>query len=72
MTTTLQQAFDKAAALPKQQQDAFGKFLLEELEFLAAIDEGIAAADNGDVVTVEEARQLIPKWVSESSSRSRG
>jgi predicted transcriptional regulator len=71
MTTTLQQAFDKANALPEQQQDAFGKFLLEELEFLAAIDEGIAAADRGDVVSIEDARQMIPKWVSESSSQNR-
>jgi predicted transcriptional regulator len=71
MTTTLKQAFEKAAGLPEQQQDAFGRFLLEELEFLAAVDEGIAAADRGEVVPVEEVRGMIPKWVSESSSRNR-
>jgi hypothetical protein len=71
MTTTLQRAFDKAAALPERQQDAFGKFLLEELEFLTAIDEGIAAADGGEVMPVEAVRQMIPKWVSESSLRNR-
>ena len=69
MTTILKQAFEKAAALPEQQQDAFGNFLLEELEFLSAIDEGIAAADRGDSMPVEEVRAMIPKWVSESSSR---
>jgi predicted transcriptional regulator len=71
MTTTLQQAFDKAATLPEQQQDAFGEFLLEELEFWAAIDQGIAAADRGEVVTTGEVRQLISKWASESSSPDR-
>jgi predicted transcriptional regulator len=68
MTTTLQQAFEKASALPEQQQDAFGRFLLEELQFMAAIDVGIAAADRGEVMDADEVRRMIPKWVSESSS----
>ena len=71
MTTTLKQAFDKAASLSEEKQEAFGKFLLEELEFLAAIDEGIAAAEQGEVMTIEEVKQLIPKWTSESLSRNR-
>ncbi len=32
MTDLLQQAFDKAAELPKEQQDDFARFLLAELE----------------------------------------
>ena len=70
MTATLKSAFEKAASLTEQQQDAFGQFLLEELEFLAAVDEGIAAADRGEGVPIEDLRGMIPKWVSESSSRN--
>ncbi len=71
MTATLKNAFEKAATLSERQQEAFAQFLLEELEFVAAVDEGIAAADRGEVVPIEEVRGMIPKWVSESSSRNR-
>lgn len=70
MTAILKSAFEKAALLTERQQEAFAQFLLEELEFLAAVDEGIAAADRGEVVPISEARGMIPKWISESSSRN--
>ncbi|MBI5388607.1 MAG: hypothetical protein HZA90_28425 [Verrucomicrobia bacterium] len=71
MTATLEKAFAKAAQLPDAQQETLGRFLLEELEFVAAIQEGVEAADRGDTVPVEEARRRVSQWAFESSSRSR-
>jgi predicted transcriptional regulator len=61
MTTALKRAFDKAAKLPEREQEAFAQFLLEKLEFVAAVQEGVDAADRGEVVPVEEVRKMIPK-----------
>ncbi|MGA3326776.1 MAG: CopG family transcriptional regulator [Terriglobia bacterium] len=36
---------------------------------LAAIDRGIADADAGRAVPLEEVRKLIPQWISKSESR---
>ena len=71
MTTKLKQAFQKAAELPDTEQDAFANFLLEELEFIRGIEQAVDAADNGRVIPLDEARQMIPKWISESSSQKR-
>ena len=38
-------------------------------ETLAAIDRGIADADNGRTVPVEEVRKLIPEWISKFESQ---
>ncbi len=38
---------------------------------LAAIDQGIEAADDGRLVPEDEVRKLPPKWVSEFSALSR-
>jgi predicted transcriptional regulator len=70
MTTALKRAFDKAAELPEREQEAFAHFLLEKLEFVAAVQEGVDAANRGEVVPIEEVRKMIPKWITESSSRS--
>jgi predicted transcriptional regulator len=40
-------------------------------ETLAAIDRGIADADNGRAVPVEEVRKLIPEWISKFESQKR-
>jgi len=71
MTATLEKAFAEAARLPEPKQDAFGKFILEELEFLAACQVGADAIERGDVKPIEEVRAMIPQWISESSSRGR-
>ncbi|SPE52867.1 hypothetical protein SBV1_1600004 [Verrucomicrobia bacterium] len=71
MTTTLKKAFDKAAKLPDVQQEAFARFLLDELEFVAAVQEGVDAADRGDAKPIEAVRKMIPEWISKSSSRTR-
>jgi predicted transcriptional regulator len=71
VTTALKQAFEKAAELPPSEQDAFAQFLLDELEFVSAVEAGIDAADHGEVHSVEEVRKMVPGWISESSSRNR-
>jgi predicted transcriptional regulator len=40
-----------------------------DAETLAAIDRGIADADAGRTVTLNEARKLIPAWISKFESR---
>jgi predicted transcriptional regulator len=36
---------------------------------LAAIDEGLRDAKSGRTIPVEQVRELLPKWISASSSR---
>lgn len=64
MTKMLEKAFEQAAKLPAPDQDVFANFLLEELAFRAAVQEGIEAADRGDVVPLEDVKKMIPKWAS--------
>ena len=64
MTQALEKAFQEAAKLPNEEQDAFAGFLLDELAFRAAVREGIEAADRGDVTPLEEVKKTIPKWAS--------
>ena len=46
--------------------------VIEEVEVdaktLAAIDRGIADADAGRVVPLEEVRKLVPQWISKFES----
>jgi predicted transcriptional regulator len=42
--------------------------ILDEEATLAAIDDGIKAADEGRVVSEEEVRKLIPQWISRFST----
>ena len=37
---------------------------------LVAIDRGIEAADHGRIVSLEEARKMIPTWISKFESQS--
>lgn len=39
-----------------------------DAETLAAIDRGIADADAGRTVSLDEARKLIPEWISKFES----
>jgi predicted transcriptional regulator len=41
----------------------------EDEATLAAIDEGIREAEAGKTVSLEQARKVLPKWTSASSSR---
>jgi predicted transcriptional regulator len=71
MTTNLKRAFEKAAELPEAEQEAFARFLLDELELVAAIQVGVNAADRGETVPIEKVREMIPEWLSRSSSQNR-
>ena len=42
-----------------------------DAETLAAIDRGIRDADEGRTVSIEEARKMIPKWISKFESRQK-
>ena len=46
MTKVLEEAFAKAAALPEAQQDAFGRFLIAEIEAEAEWDGAFASSQN--------------------------
>jgi predicted transcriptional regulator len=41
----------------------------EDEETLACIDEGIRDAEAGRTVPIEDVRKLLPKWITNSSSR---
>jgi predicted transcriptional regulator len=64
MTQILEKAFQEAAKLPGKEQEIFAGFILDELAFRAAVHEGIEAADRGEVVPLEEVKQMIPKWAA--------
>jgi len=42
-----------------------------DAETLAAIDRGLEAADRGETVSLEDARKMIPRWISKFESRPR-
>jgi predicted transcriptional regulator len=42
-----------------------------DAETLAAIDRGIRAANEGQTVSIDEARKMIPKWISKFESQVR-
>lgn len=42
-----------------------------DAETLQSIDRGMEAADEGHTVTLEEARKMIPKWISKFESQPR-
>ena len=43
----------------------------EDEETLAGIDEGLRDAEAGRTVSIEEVRNLLPRWITESSSRKK-
>jgi predicted transcriptional regulator len=64
MTRALEKAFEEAAKLPGEEQDVFASFILEELAFRTAVRQGIEAADQGRVTSLEDVKAMIPKWAS--------
>lgn len=42
-----------------------------DAETTAAIDRGIQAAEEGRTVPIDDARKMIPKWISKFESRLR-
>jgi predicted transcriptional regulator len=59
MAKTKESDFEKDAPVLDEEDEAT----------LAAIDEGIHDAKSGRTVSVEQVRELLPKWISISSSR---
>ena len=55
---------DLVAKLP---EDASMEDIMEKIAFVAGVKEAIAESENGEGVTIEEARQLIKAWASKSS-----
>jgi predicted transcriptional regulator len=51
-------------------QEAATQEVEVDAETAAAIQRGIAAADAGQVVSAEEVRKLIPKWISKFSTQN--
>jgi predicted transcriptional regulator len=43
----------------------------EDEDTLAAIDEGIRDAEAGRTIPIEEVRNRLPQWITESSSRKK-
>lgn len=43
----------------------------ENEETLAAIDEGLRDAESGNTVSSEHIRNLLPKWISDSSTHKK-
>ena len=43
--------------------DASLQDIARELEFTAAVRQGVAELDNGDSVVVEEVEQELPSWI---------
>lgn len=41
---------------------------IQELEFRQAVEQGLASLDRGERVPIEEARKMIPQWISRHSS----
>jgi predicted transcriptional regulator len=41
----------------------------EDEQTLAAVDRGLKAAEEGSLVSAEEARERMRKWLTESSTR---
>jgi len=64
MTQTLEKAFLEASKLPGEDQEVFASFILDQLACRAAVLEGIAAADRGEVVPLEEVKKMISQWAS--------
>lgn len=49
--------------LRRMPDDASLQDIARELEFIAAVREGLAELDNGDNVSIEEVENKLPSWV---------
>lgn len=59
MAKTKESEFERSAPILDEEDEAT----------LAAIDEGLRDTKAGRTVPVEKVRELLPKWISDSSSR---
>ena len=62
MTQLLQQAFERVAALPQEEQDSFARFLLAELE---------SEARWAELFSLPESEELLEKMADEALAAHR-
>jgi predicted transcriptional regulator len=58
------------AETPTDPMVASGEAVEVDAETAAAIERGIRAADQGQVISSDEVRKLVPHWISNFSTRS--
>ena len=66
MTKLLEQAVEEAKTVPENKQDEVAAYLFEEIQrakLLAGIEEGEQALAEGRVVSHEEAKQRMARWL---------
>jgi predicted transcriptional regulator len=66
MTKLLEQAVEEAKTVPESKQDEVASFIFEEVQrakLLAGIEEGERAIAEGRVVSHEEAKHRMAKWL---------
>ena len=66
MTKLLEKAIEEAKTVPESKQDEVAAHLFEEIQrakLLAGIEEGERAVREGRVVSHEEAKQRMAKWL---------
>ena len=56
---------DLVSKLP---EDTSLEAIMEKIAFVAGVNEAIAQADRGEVISVEEARRRIKSWAASKSS----
>ena len=59
MTKTKESEFEKTTPVPDDEDETT----------LAAIDEGLREAKQGRLIPAERVRKLLPKWITDSSTR---
>jgi predicted transcriptional regulator len=66
MTKLLEKAIEEAKTVPESKQDEVAAHLFEEIQrakLLAGIEEGECAVREGRVVSHDEAKQRMAKWL---------
>ena len=66
MTKLLEKAIEEAKTVPESKQDEVAAYLFEEIQrakLFAGIEEGERAMREGRVVSHEEAKQRMAKWL---------
>jgi predicted transcriptional regulator len=56
--------------LRRMPDDASLQDIAKELEFIAAVRQGVAELDNGDSVSVEEVEKELPSWIIRQGLRA--
>jgi predicted transcriptional regulator len=66
MTKLLEKAIEEAKTVPESKQDEVAAYIFEEIQrakLLVGIEEGERAVREGRVISHEEAKQRMAKWL---------